>query len=201
MAADAYKIKLKEKALPLLKNRGMNRSVLAQRPFDFRPVSFTSQVEGLKPKLFTAKRQIDWFEDFLDDPFKPRNYCLVSAPNDGMAKMLAAFMMQHALARSDSRTALPLWHDLTGGFTNPLLSEGSNKAIGASLLVLNNVGATSTQPKLEKLRDVLETYTDMPKVVVATGCDPFAFFTKYLYLPIHALAYMTTNIVKKSVEL
>lgn len=198
--ADAYKIKLKEKALPLLKNRGMNRSVLAQRPFEFRPISFTSTVEGLKPKLFQAKKQIDWFEEFLDDPFQPKSYCLVSAPNDGMAKMLAAFMMQHALARSDRMTALPLWHDLTGGFTNPLI-ERNDKAMGASLLVLNNVGATSTQPKLEKLRDILETYTDIPKVVVATGCDPFAFFTKYLYLPIHALAYMTTGLVKKSVEL
>lgn len=198
--ADATKIKLNEKLLPMLKNRGMNRSVLAQRPFEFRPTSFTSTVEGLKPKLFNAKKQLEWFEDFLDDPFAPRNYCLVSAPNDAMAKALAAYMMQHAMQRGGSRTALPLWHDLTGGFANQLL-DGNSQAIGASLLVLNNVGATSTQPKLEKLRDILETYTDIPKIVVATGCDPFAFFTKYLYLPIHALAYMTTGIVKKSVEL
>lgn len=198
--ADGIKIKLNEKLLPMMKNRGMNRSVLAQRPFDFRPISFTSTIDGLKPKLFNAKRQIEWLEEFLDDPFQPKSYCLVSAPNDAMAKMLAAYMMQHAISRGGSRTALPLWHDLTGGFSNPLL-EGNSQAIGASLLVLNNVGASSTQPKIEKLRDTLETYTSMPRIVVATGCDPFMFFTKYLYLPIHALAYMTTGLVRKSVEL
>jgi hypothetical protein len=195
------KIKLSDNLLPILKNRGMNRSVLAQRPFDFKPVSFTSTVEGLKPKLFKAKTQLKWLEEFMEEPFQPRNYCLVSAPNDSMAKMLAAFMMQYAVIKGDSRTALPLWHDLTGGFNNTLLNSKNETAQGASLLVLNNVGAMSTQPKIEKLRDIIETYTDIPKIVVATGCDPFAFFTKYLYLPVHSLAYMTTGMVKRNIEL
>jgi hypothetical protein len=193
------KIKLNDRYLAILRDRGMNGSVLKQRPFDFKPVSFTSNVDGLKPKMFSSKRQLEWFEQFLEDPFVPRTYCLVSAPNDGMAKLLAAFMMQHAAINANSRVALPLWHDLTGGFNNPLINERNGKAQGASLLILNNVGSQSTQPKLEKLRDVLETYTDIPKVVVATGCDPYMFFTKYLYLPIHALSYMTTEAVKKVV--
>jgi hypothetical protein len=195
--AEPIKIKLQDSLVPLLRNRGMNGSVFRQRPFDFKPVSFTSHVEGLKPKQFTSKKQREWFEEFLADPFEPRTYCLVSAPNDGQAKLLAAFMMQHASIHASSRVALPLWHDLHGGFSNPLLNDNNAKAQGASMLVLNNVGATSTQPKIEKLRDVLETYTDIPKVIVATGADPYAFFTKYLYLPIHALAYMTTEMVKR----
>lgn len=191
------KIKLESKLLPILRDRGMNGSVLRQQPYDFKPVTFTSTVEGLKPKLFKAKKQQEWFDEFLEDPFIPRTYCLVSAPNDGQAKLLAAFMMQHAALHTNSRVALPLWHDLTGGFNNPLISERNGKAQGASMLILNNVGATSTQPKIEKLRDILETYTDIPKIVVATGCDPYMFFTKYLYLPIHALVYLTTAAIKR----
>lgn len=191
------KIKLQDKLLPILRDRGMNGSVLRQRPFDFKPSSFTSNIEGLKPKLFSFKKQVQWFEEFLEDPFVPRTYCLVSAPNDGMAKLLAAFMMQHAALNMHSRVALPLWHDLTGGFNNTLIDSKNARAQGASMLIMNNVGSQSTQPKLEKLRDILETYTDIPKIVVATGCDPYMFFTRYLYLPIHALAYMTTEAVKR----
>lgn len=179
----------------------MNRSVLAQRPFDFKPSSFTAQVEGLKPRLFKSKKQLVWFEEFMDDPFQSKSYCLVSAPNDSQAKLLAAFMMQHAVSRGSRQNALPLWHDLTGGFNNPMLNDKNYKNQNASMLVLNNVGTTSTQPKLEKLRDILEIYTEVPKVVIATGCCPYTFFTKYLYLPIHALAYMTSTAVKKSIEL
>jgi hypothetical protein len=191
------KIKLESKLLPILRDRGMNGSVLRQQPYEFKPVTFTSTVEGLKPKLFKAKKQQEWFDEFLEDPFIPRTYCLVSAPNDGQAKLLAAYMMQQAALRTNSRVALPLWHDLTGGFSNPLINERNGKAQGASMLILNNVGATSTQPKIEKLRDILETYTDIPKIVVATGCDPYMFFTKHLYLPIHALVYLTTSAIKR----
>lgn len=191
------KIKLESKLLPILRDRGMNGSVLRQQPFDFKPVTFTSNVEGLKPKMFSSKKQQAWFDEFLEDPFIPRTYCLVSAPNDGQAKLLAAFMMQYAALHTNSRVALPLWHDLTGGFNNTLIDSRNGRAQGASMLILNNVGATSTQPKLEKLRDVLETYTDIPKIVVATGCDPYMFFTKFLYLPIHALVYLTTAAIKR----
>lgn len=195
------KIKLEERVLPILKNRGMNRSVLASKPFEFKPISFTSNIEGLVPKMFKAKKQLKWFQDFLDNPFEPRSYCLVSAPNDAQAKLLAAFMMQHAAVHGSRTQALPLWHDLTGGFNNPLLNEKNVKASNCSLLVLNNVGAQSTQPKLEKLRDIIESYPGIPKVIVATGCDPFMFFTRHLYLPVHALAYLTNNTVKKNITI
>lgn len=196
MSTTSPLIRLHKDSVGVLRNRGMNGSVLAQKPFHFKPVSFTSDIDGLKPKPFTVARQTEMFEAFLEDPFRPISYCLVSAPNDGMAKLLAAWMMQYAFEKTRSRTQLPLWIDLMGGFENKYVTH----KVGASLLVLNNVGAMSTQPKIEKLRDILETYTDIPKIVVATGCDPYMFFTKFMYLPIHALAYLTTATVRKTIE-
>ena len=193
----ALRIELDPGNLMILKNRGMNWSVKLQAPFDFEPSTFTSNIEGLKPKQFSKAKQLEMMEDFLEDPFKPVSYCLVSAPNDGMAKLLAAWMMQYAMHKAKSRSNLPLWVDLMGGFDNKWINQRAN----ASLLVLNNVGTTSTQPKMEKLRDLLETYTEIPRIVVATGCDPYAFFTQYLYLPLHKLAYLTTSAVKRTVEL
>lgn len=194
-ALDGLKIRLDPKHEGLMTNRGMNFGAKLQKPFKFMPTSFTSSVPGLKPKMITRETQIEKLQDFLDDPFRPVTYCVVSAPTDGMAKLLAAFMMQHALMCA--RTTLPVWHDLTQSFKNSLIEDN----ISASLLVLNNVGATSTPAKIEKLRDLLTHYADIPRVVVATGCDPFAFFTQHLFMPMNACAYMTTDQVKKNYEL
>jgi hypothetical protein len=191
------KIELNKKYMPILLNRGMNGSVTRQPPFELKPVTFTSNIEGLKPRMISRDKQLGVVDAFLEDTFQPRTIGLYSAPDDGMAKLLAAFLMQHAAINTNSRTALPLWHDLTGGFNNPLINEKNARAQGASMLVLNNVGPQSTQPKLEKLRDILETYTEIPKIVVVTGCDPYTFFKRHLFLPIHGLVYMTTAEVKK----
>ncbi len=189
------KIKLDPKHEGLMMNRGMNYAAKLQKPFVFSPQSFTSSVPGLKPKVIKRETQLRHLEEFLDDPFRPVTYCLVSAPNDGMAKLLAAFMMQHAIINHGQ--TLPVWHDLTQSFKNPLLEDN----VRASLLVLNNVGNSATPTKLEKLRDILTHYADVPRIVIATGCDPFAFFTQHLYMPMNACAYMTTDQVKKSYEL
>ena len=196
MARDFTRIKLNSKYLGLLYQRGMNRGVLAQKPFTFKPSGFTSAIEGLKPKVISQQRQLDWFEAFLEDPFRPITYCLSSMPHDGQAKLLAAYLMQETFRRVSGSRALPYWHDLTADFGNPLVK----KELSLSMLVLNNVGINSTPAKMEKLRDLLETYADRPRIVISSGCDPFMFFTKHLYLSLNACAYLAGAMVKKSQE-
>jgi hypothetical protein len=192
-----FKVKLNPKCLPILFNRGLNKGVMAQKPFTFRPTSFTSAIEGLKLKTISQAKQIAWLESYLDDPFKPITYCLVSAPHDGQAKLLAAFMMQEAYRQTTSGKSLPLWHDLTASFNNPLLKDHASVGV----LLLNNVGCNSTPAKIEKLRDILEAYSDKPRIVVANGCDPFMFFTRYLFLALNSCAYLRMDIVKKTTEI
>lgn len=192
---DDRKIKLDPKYDGVMANRGLNYAAKLQKPFVFKPTSFTSAVPGLKPKVVNKDTQLKMFEAFLEDPFRPVTYCVVSAPNDGMAKLLAAYMMQHAVAMR--KTYLPVWHDLTQSFKNPLIEDSTH----ASLVVLNNVGVSSTPTKIEKLRDILTHYADIPRIVVATGCDPFMFFTQHLYMPMNACAYLTTDQVKRDYEL
>lgn len=192
---DDRKIKLDPKYEGILANRGLNYGARLQKPFVFKPTSFTSSVPGLKPKVVSRESQMQMLEAFLDDPFRPATYCVVSAPNDGMAKLLAAYMMQHAVINRSS--GMPVWHDLTQSFKNPLIED----QVHASLVVLNNVGSTSTPTKIEKCRDILTHYANVPRIVVATGCDPFMFFTQYLFMPMNACAYMTTEQVKRDYEL
>jgi hypothetical protein len=57
-----------------------------------------------------------------------------------------------------------------------------------NLLVLSNVVANSTPYKLEKLRDIIALYSNIPKIVVTSDGNPIEFFAQQLHLPInHAL--------------
>ncbi len=186
------KIKLNEDTIIGLYSYGMPKTVSLSKPFTLSPTTFMSTIEGLKPKQFTKQKQMSAFEDFLENPFELKNYCIVSAPNDSNAKLLAAFMMQHAANMASKFTSRPIWHTVTGGFDNPIVSNKKP----CSLMVLTNVGTDSTVTKKEKLRDILETQ-ECSKIVVATGCDPFEFFTRHLFLPVHGVFYLTNDSVKK----
>lgn len=176
-------------------SKGLPGQVFYMPAMEFNPTTFTSAIEGLKPKTFNKSKQIKMFEEFLEDPLVAKTYCIVSAPNDSQAKFLAAFMMQTALKAKNKFDSSPIWHNLIGGFHNPLIED----KVKTNFLILNNVGTTSTAPKLEKLRDCLETFDSIPKVVIATGCDPFEFFTRHLYLPVSSVFYLTKSIVNKTI--
>lgn len=196
MKAEPVQVKLNPKYHQQLLARGMNRIALAVRPFKLRPSAFTAQNEGLKPKHIDADQQLNWFKRLMENPFKPWCFCINSEPNDRAAKLLAAFVMQRALRMNHER--LPLWHDMMGTFDNPIINEEFSRP---SLLVISNVLPNSTAVKFEKLRDVLEYHSRIPRIVVSSGDNPFSFFQKYLYYPLNGCVYIRSGLVKTDVEI
>lgn len=193
---EPIRIKLKEKLVPQLLARSMNRLALAVRPFTLKPTSFTSTIEGLKPKHIDSEQQLKWFKAILDQPFKPWCFCIVSEPNDRLAKTVAAYLMQTAMSQAIDR--LPLWHDIMGSWNNPLIGPDVSKP---SFLVLGNVMPNSTTVKFEKLRDTLEYHSNIPRIVVSSGENPFSFFAKTLHFPLSGCLYLKTRLVKNDVEI
>ena len=55
-----------------------------------------------------------------------------------------------------------------------------------SMLILSNFNTESTPLKVEKLRDILERYSNIPRIVVLGGIDPFTFFATRLNYPLDA---------------
>jgi hypothetical protein len=91
--------------------------------------------------------------------------------------------------------AMPFWHTLTGNWAD----EFRDKKIEGrpSLLFLANVHVQSSSTKLEKLRDILEMYSGVPRIVVLAGEDPVTFFnTKMFYGLNHAILLCKPNVVK-----
>lgn len=183
------KIKLETNLVPLLRSMGMNWAAQAQKPFEFKPTTFTAKVEGLKPRPFNQQKQIAMMDDWIKKPLIPQTFSIMSAPTDGKSLLLAAWMMREAYRHDAPQMK---WYDVTGGFECQLLSEPQD----LGLLVLNNVGPDSSQTKKEKLRDLLTVYAKVSKIVIVNGCDPYTFFTFHMRMPLTGLCYLTNNAIK-----
>lgn len=185
--------------------RGLPRQLLAFKAFEVDDVatSFISEVDGLKPKRIEKKKQLIRFKEIVANPLsKPYLYCISSAPNDNQARLLAAFIMQAAvknLGKGGMNKSPPLWHNITGGFSNPMLDKFRD--LEPSMLILSNVPENSTPVKLEKLRDILEVYSNIPRIVVTTPVDPLTFFNTKIFSSLNGCIHLTSRMVKKATDI
>lgn len=144
----------------------------------------------------TIKKQRRFVDRFLKSPFDSfRCMCISSLPSDLRAKQLAVHLFWKATlahregARPDRRrfSTPPLWHRLYGGFDEPLMNHTGERP---SLLVLTNVLEDSTASKIEKTRDLLEKFSEVPRIVVTGGTDPLQIFRSRLYYPVDACIFL-----------
>jgi hypothetical protein len=74
------------------------------------------------------------------------------------------------------------WHDR--------LRDGADDQ--PSMLIVSNITVNSTNVKLEKLRDLLEMYSHIPRIVVVTGIDPVTFANTKLMMPVSNVLQLAT---------
>lgn len=183
-----------------LVSRGLPRDILRSRPFDLaqHTITLVSSLEGMKTKKVLKTTQLEHFQNALVKPFvNPYLYIIGSSPNDGKAKQVAAFLMETAtkgqlsgkFPRSTRGRQSPLWHMINGSFNDRLRDGAVDEP---SMLILSNVTVNSTNVKLEKLRDLLEMYSHIPRVVVITGEDPVTFANTKLMLPVNHVLNLAT---------
>lgn len=190
--------------MKLLKSRGVDGYAfsLARNPFVLEDalVRIKPQVKWLPEdfllKSISIKKQINSIERVFQHPLKGNyTFAIGSYPSDVRAKLLAVNVMNRAIDAQMSGVhrgrAYPLWHRLYGNFADPLRDAKDNEPI--SMLVLTNVGVDSSQTKLEKLRDLLERYDSIPKVIVVNGTDPVSFFADRVRLPLNYAAYLSAE--------
>lgn len=158
--------------------------VFRQVAFKWTPSAFAVEYEKFDGKLVTEKPQYDSLATFTANPAMKGIYSVSGNPDDMMAKYFAGYLVHLHMVATPSANVV--WHPIYGGFDNKLLE---NPVQGITMLVLTNLTPNATPVKLEKARDLLEYYSDIPRVVVSAGTDPMSFMCGKLYLPIHALAY------------
>lgn len=171
-------------------------SVWRCRPFKWDPQTFATESDELNQKFIEPSVQDASLLEFMENPASPMIYGIAGNPDDQKAKLLAAYLMDVHCKRFRNG-ANPWWINLTGGFDNPWL----DKERRPSMIVIAGLTPLSTNVKLEKARDILETHTDIPRLVVVAGQDPLSFLSRRLFVPVNGLAYMCEALIKRAVEI
>lgn len=156
---------------------GMPGYLFAERAFDLEQSvgAFTATTTRLKPIRIKREKQIADFEQVYDDPLgAPRTICISSDPNDLKAKYVASILMLQAI-RALGTSGSVVWHNLTGSFKDKYRdSPALIKPV--KFVVLANHTADASDVKREKLRDLIELFSDIPRIVTVTGDNPINVF-------------------------
>lgn len=167
-------------------------SLFATRPFKFSPVPFAIGNEYLKQKILQPEIQEAALAGFLEAPQKPCTYGIGSDPDPEKAKYFAAFLLEHYLKNSPN--SLARWYGLHER-TDLIKNDAP-----CSLLVITGCNPKMTQYRLEKCRDLIDHYENIPKLVVIGGEDPVTFFASRLHQRMTHLFYTPSNAVNRTVE-
>lgn len=158
-----------------------------RKPFqlDHALESISPMVPAWLPENFklpgtSVKRQAQSLGRLLANPLHGSPIIGIgSMPTDTRAKFLAMSIMDAAITQQSSGAhrgkAMPFWHPVTGGYYDTLRDDRGERP-HFSMLIITSVGPDSTNVKIEKVRDLLEIYHNIPRIVVVNGCDPVSFF-------------------------
>lgn len=168
--------------------------------FKWDPHAFGLESEKLNEKIIEESKQDDSLRMFLNDMSLPLVYCVAGSPDDTQAKYFAAYLAQRMLDKHPH--ARIVWHQMYGGFDNKLLKEYDeiDGKMDPNMLIISNLTPNATNVKLEKVRDLMVRFADIPKILVVAGEDPLSFCAARLYNEVNALAYFNGSLMRKRIE-
>lgn len=156
-------------------------------------VKMEPNVPRTLPKPISTGKQFKALQAILDNPLRSAyTIGIGSFPSDLRAKYLALTIMNAAidahLANRRPGRSLPLWYRVYGGLSDSLRDRPIQEM--PCMLILSNVNEGSSNFKLEKVRDLLEKYSEIPRIVVTGGEPPCDLFANKLYYPLKTAIYV-----------
>jgi hypothetical protein len=157
-------------------------------------VKIEPSIQNVISKPISISKQYKMLESLVEHPLRASyTIGIASFPSDARAKHLAIYLMSlacehHRKGNHKPGRSYPLWHRVYGGFQDSLRDKPIQEI--PSLLVISNVNASSSQSKLEKVRDLLEKFSEVPKIVVIGGEPPCNLFANKLYYPMKMGFYL-----------
>lgn len=156
-------------------------------------VKMEPSIPRVLPKTIATGKQLKMLESIMENPLRGSyTVGIGSFPTDMRAKWLAMTIMSRAIdAHLENRRpgrSLPLWYRVYGGLSDSLRDRPIQEM--PCMLILSNVNAGSSNFKLEKVRDLLEKYSEIPRIVVTGGEPPCDLFANKLYYPMRAGVYI-----------
>jgi hypothetical protein len=193
VAGSSFKISVKDKRVL---SGVVHGSVWRQGDFRWEPSAFVIESPRLDNKIVEASVQVDSYNMFVESPNAPMVYVVCGNPDDSKAKYFAAHLAYLHHKKFEHRADIH-WEAIFGGFENALIK----KDIEPTMLILSNLAENSTSVKIEKARDLIERFPNIPRIVVCCGEDPMSFASTKLYTPAHGIAYFSSSLVKAVQEI
>ena len=145
-------------------------------------------IPNIIQKPLTAKKQYEAAVSIFANPIRGRYVLGISSfPTDARAKQVAICIMRNAITmqmRKKIKFDYPLYHRVYGTHKDEL--RDAKNTFPMSMLILSNINTEASGTKVEKVRDLLERYSNIPRIVVLGGVDPITFFTTRLNYPLTA---------------
>lgn len=193
-------VKLGTTLLKQLVQRGLPRDIVRHRDFNTEHHAYTimSASENMRVIKVNKSVQLQEYDEVLRRPFSsPYLYIISSGPNDAKAKQAAAHIMEVATAgqlagkfpKSTRGKTSPRWHVVNGSFRDDLRDKNNDDP---SMLIISNVTSDSTNVKIEKVRDLLEQFNGIPRILVISGEDPITFANRKLYMSVNPVMQLHT---------
>lgn len=184
-------VKQTERIVRIARSRGAPEVELMD-PNEYKrflaPVSYTR--EGAARMETAVASQLEFIDSSRDTPLRSNYVFLISSEMSALkAQQLALDIFLNAIDYYNHKEApqkdQPLWHTVFGGYTDRLRDVQQGIARNPSLLVIDGLAVNSTDAKVEKARDLLMKYSDIPRVVITCGICPLKFAYERLYFPVN----------------
>lgn len=160
-----------------------------RRALTWDPIAFQIESHRLQGKICEAAIQQHSLDTFRGNPRRAMTYIVAGNPDDKDARYFAGYLAQIHLNTMGLQAHIK-WDTVVGTFGNPAMDEQP------TMLILTNLTPRSSNLKYEKVRDLIERHSTIPKVIVVAGEDPISFAATRLHTPCHALAYFGSAISK-----
>lgn len=184
----------------LLKQRGVIGSVFSYPSFSYKqyvqPVSKQYGQKAENTKQIKSATQLKYLRETIKNPLSSSyTYIISSDFNAEKARAAALHIFLNAVRNQiDTRSPnirMPVWHYVIGGFKDRLRDDDNYKQkVGTpALLVIDGLASNSTEPKLEKARDLVELYSSVPRIVITCGTNPLEFAHERIFLSVNRVLY------------
>ncbi|QJT71041.1 hypothetical protein GR11A_00003 [Vibrio phage vB_VcorM_GR11A] len=161
---------------------------------------FTSAGKGMTPLRVTGKEQVKDFKMIMQNPLASAyTMCIAGQASDLRCKLIAAKIALRALEIEPEAYHNIWWHHLTGSYRDRLRDFDYASHKKPKLIILTNFPVSTdtsehaTQQKIEKCRDLMELYSNVPRILVSCGMDPVQLFSQKLMYPLNTKMYLTST--------
>lgn len=157
------------------------------------PTTFYPEAKRLdQSKVFSSQMQKTLFERFCRCPNRAQTYIVSSDPDYMHASYFAARLIAIYLKKYGSQAASGIvWHTL-----NKLaVDQPAISILQPKFLIISSLYADSSSYRIEQVRDLLDKYWNIPKVLIASGIDPISLASNTLHVPVHSIYYHASSLV------